>query len=163
MSLLHKSPDLKLTKQIYTPENDCYSFHFSKAFDKEIILNFTTLKHERVNRIDQLEKGKIYFVSTFINEKEYALYRGYTENSLFGLLNSGSNKLSGRLFIYLPNIKKAYTSKSNLNGVFFIAGESLQEASVAEFNSKASDILFLTNFEKEDCENSNSVEKLIEN
>ncbi len=91
--------------------------------------------------VEELEVEKIYFLSAFIDNKQYFIYRGYGENSLFGIL---SNKLDGRLFLYLPQINKNYTSKSNLNGCFFISGPSVVNAAVAEFNSKACDVLFLT-------------------
>lgn len=147
--ILHKNEKLRLTKQIYTPENDKYLFHFSKEFDKEIHIQFSTMKGEKVSL---LEKNKIYFLSTLINEKEYFLYRGYSENNLFG---SCSSELDGRLFIFLPNTVKGdfqYTSESNLNGTFFISGTSIQNANIAEFNSKASDIIFLTDSNEDDCE-----------
>lgn len=154
--ILNKNDNLRLTKQIYTPENDKYLFHFSKEFDKEVELQFSTMKGEKVSL---LEKNKIYFISTLLNGKEYFLYRGYNENNLFG---SCCSDLDGRLFIFLPNSTKGnlqYTSESNLNGTFFISGATLQNASLAEFNSKASDIVFLTNSEEEDCEKITQITK----
>jgi hypothetical protein len=136
--ILNKEKELKLTRQIYSSDIDKYSLHFSKEYDKSVIISFVNLKNEIVS---SLEMEKIYFLSTFIDSKQYFIYRGYGENNLFGKI---SDDLDGRIFLFLPKISKNYTTSSNLNGCFFISGKSIVDAFVAEFNSKASDVIWLT-------------------
>lgn len=91
------------------------------------------------HQANTITTGKIYFPVISQQDGIYYIY-ATSDRSTFALAKS--NKLTGRLFIYIPP-GNTYIAGCNLNGQFFVYGSSLDNSVLADFNSQLLDIIWL--------------------
>lgn len=96
-----------------------------------------------------LVTGKVYFPVVVLKNQckdEQRLYF-YSTKEKEQFLLSPSDQLQGRIFLYFPpgttNEPAIYTYNCNLNGYFFVHGETLDKSDVANFNSSLTDLIFI--------------------